>query len=111
MFTIKHIDADGNEFAIEAASYEIKRERHDGKPVLLRLMTYDTLYRDGNYSGFWVGVATQGTPASQCIYVMNQHGATIATMTFDAVPDDYWHERGDGMGGNGDNNTRMAQAA
>lgn len=94
MFTIKHIDGTGGEFAIEAESYSIEFERNEGKSDLIRFLAYDAPYREQNYKAFWVGVReTGGNPRSldsQSIYVMNRYGATVASVHFEGVPSDYW---------------------
>jgi hypothetical protein len=90
MFTIKHIDESGDEFAIEAASYSVKRERRAGMPDLIRVMTYDTQYQDQSYSGLWAGIPPQGGLNSQTIFVMNQHGATVSKICFEEIPQSYW---------------------
>lgn len=90
MFTIKHIDASGNEFAIEAASYAVTRERNAGKPDFIRVTTYDTQYQGNDYTGLWAGVPAHGGPGSQCIFVMNQHGSTVSKVHFEDAPADYW---------------------
>lgn len=82
MFTIKHVDALGNEFAIEAKSYEVQFDRPAN---LVRIMSYDTAYRDGNYTGLWVGSPRDhGLPDADTVYIMNRAGATIARHHFDA---------------------------
>ena len=78
MFTVKHVDSKGNEFAIEAKSFEVTT---DGG--LFRLMTYDEPYRGGSYKGLWVGKGHEiGLPETDAIYVMNRFGSTIAKYHF-----------------------------
>lgn len=89
MFTVKHIDRDGSEFAIEAESYEIRHDRKDG---IVRILTYDNKHRDGNYTGFWVGVPCGMSLPENTIYIMNRTGSTIATAHFNEVPADHWGE-------------------
>ena len=80
MFTVKHIDNLGNEFAIEAASYEVA---FDHPANLVRIMTYDQPYRNGNYTGLWAGVPHDHRgPDTESVYVMNSKGATIAQHHF-----------------------------
>lgn len=78
MFTVKHIDADGNEFALECRCYDVTR----GAQGETRIMTYDTAYRDPNeYTGLWCGKRVDFAPIGGLwtIYVMNRFGSTIAT--------------------------------
>ena len=80
MFTIKHVDSRGNEFAIEAKSYEVQ---FDHQADLVRIMTYDTAYRDGCYTGLWAGTPhDHAGPDTDTIYVMNRAGATVARHHF-----------------------------
>ena len=80
MFTVKHVDHLGNEFAIEAASYEVA---FDHPANLVRIMTYDQAFRDGNYTGLWAGVPHDHRgPDTDSVYVMNGHGSTIAQHHF-----------------------------
>lgn len=78
MFTVKHIDADGNEFAIECRSYEVTK----GKDGCTRIMTYDTPYRTPNeYTGLWAGKPVDFAPIGGLwsIYIMNRFGSTVST--------------------------------
>ena len=82
MFTLKHVDSLFNEFAIEAESYEVAL---DNAANLIRIMSYDTKYRDGNYTGLWVGTPCDyGGPDTDTVYIMNRHGSTIAKHHFHA---------------------------
>ena len=90
MFTIKHIDQYGGEFAIEATSYSVVREHVDGKKSLVRLLAYDTPYRTDDYIGLWVGVEAKDSLPTNSIFIMNRHGSTIAHVSYDEMPDDYW---------------------
>jgi hypothetical protein len=89
MFTIKHIDENGNEFAIEATSYAITRERRANAPDFIRILTYDTPHQSNDYTGLWAGIPPQGGLASQTIFVMNRYGSTVTKIGFDATPADY----------------------
>lgn len=81
MFTVKHMTATGGEFALEARSYEAYTDEY-GK---FRFMTYDSAYRDGNYTGLWAGSPRHGAaPGVDTIYVMNSAGSTTACHHFDA---------------------------
>lgn len=80
MFTIKHVDPQGNEFAIEAESYEV---HWDNQADLVRVMTYDTKHRDGDYTGLWVGIPARGAgPDKHTVYVMNRYGSTVTAVHF-----------------------------
>ena len=82
MFTIKHVDSLGNEFAIEAESYEVAFEHQSN---FVRIVTYDNKFRDGCYTGLWAGIPhDNGGPDVETIYVMNSRGSTIATHHFKA---------------------------
>jgi len=90
MFTVKHIGRDGNEFAIEAESYEIQHDRQEG---IIRVMTYDSKARDGNYTGLWAGVPRGDTIPENTLYIMNQAGATVSTICFNNIPENHWGEQ------------------
>ena len=100
MFTIKHIDPNGNEFAIEAESYEVQWDRDCD---LVRVMTYDAKHRDGNYTGLWAGVPARssncaGIDDKHTVYVMNRYGSTISTVHFvDTPPDHYGIQQSDDL--------------
>lgn len=85
MFTVKHVAPNGDEFAIEAESYEVQ---WDHQADIVRVMTYDQKHRDGNYTGLWVGVPARSgnrmVPdfATHTIYVMNRYGATVSTVLY-----------------------------
>lgn len=89
MFTIKHIDEVGNEFAMQAQSYTVRQEQvvAGGEPFM-RFQSYDTPYADVNYTGLWTGI--KNPLGAQQIFVMNQHGATVAKINFDSLPSDYF---------------------
>lgn len=93
MFTVKAVDADGNEFAIEAESYEVQWDREQN---LVRVMTYDQKYRDGNYTGLWVGVpAPDPAPLSvHRIFIMNRYGSTVSTVYYGDIPPDHFSGAG-----------------
>jgi hypothetical protein len=80
MFTIKHVAADGSEFAMECASYYVDRTEHEGR---FRFRTFDTPYRTDTFSMLWAG---DGPHTSEhlpdTIYVMNRDGATVAKYCF-----------------------------
>lgn len=89
MFTIKHVDLDGNEFAIEAESYEIQ---WDHQAEMVRLMSYDQKYRDANYTGLWAGRPARGNELSHdTVFVMNRYGSTITSLHF--IPNRQGEER------------------
>lgn len=83
MFTVKAVDPDGNEFAIEAESYEVQWDRGAD---LVRVMTYDAKHRDGNYTGLWAGVPARGLVPTFKVFVMNRYGATISTVYYSEIP-------------------------
>lgn len=93
MFTIKHVDPEGNEFAIEAESYEIQWDREND---LVRVMTYDLKYKDGNYTGLWVGVPPRGTPSLSVhrVFIMNRYGSTVSTIYYNDIPPDHFSGAG-----------------
>ena len=86
MFTIKHVDSYFNEFAIEAESYSVELgSGNAGGPGIpkFRFLTYDTKWRDNNYTGMWAGdPCDYKTPDTDTIYVMNRNGATVAVYHF-----------------------------
>ena len=86
MFTIKHVDSHFNEFAMEAESYSVDLGRHPMHELgyePMRIMTYDSKWRDNNYTGLWVGDhCDYKTPETDTIYVMNRNGATVAVYHF-----------------------------
>lgn len=92
MFTVKHVAPNGDEFAIEAESYEVQWDR---EADLVRVMTYDQKYRDGNYTGLWVGVPARGRndpspPDVHAVYVMNRFGSTISTTWYREAPEGHF---------------------
>ena len=79
MFTVKHIDQNGNEFVMECASFSVAKDEQG----LTRLTTYDTPHRSGDYSGLWAGEAVSSYPmAAWHVFIMNRFGATIGDYHF-----------------------------
>jgi hypothetical protein len=88
MFTIKHIAANGHEFAVEAVSYSVEPlpfENVEGTVggFDIRIMGYDQPHMSGDSVGLWYGRKECGPGlGNDAIYVMNSKGATIASHYF-----------------------------
>jgi hypothetical protein len=81
MLTIKHIDADGNEGLVECHSFKRER-RYDG---FIQYMAFGELPLPNDYIATWCGDEEQRVKPDlnrQTLYVMNRHGATVATYYF-----------------------------
>ena len=88
MFTIKHVDPQGNEFAIEAESYSVQWDR---EADLVRVMSYNDKVRDAhNYADLWVGVPARPSNCNglekHTVYVMNRYGSTVSTTHYVDIP-------------------------
>lgn len=81
MLTIKHVAADGTEGLVECHSFT-REQRSDG---FIQYMAFAERPLPNDYIGTWCGDEerrTSDTFLDQTIYVMNQHGATVATYRF-----------------------------
>lgn len=81
MFTIKHIDINGNEGIVECESF-VRERRDDG---FIQYLAYGANPLPGEYRASWCGDEEQRTSAltnRQTLYVMNRFGATVATYRF-----------------------------
>lgn len=80
MFTIKHIASNGDEYGLEAHSYQIKRDA-DG---VSRLLTYDKITSpDDAHTSVFTGDRQHGAgPDTHSAYVMNRFGSTVATFHY-----------------------------
>lgn len=81
MFTIKHIDPRGMEFAVECVSYAV--EPVADCPGDVRIMGFDDNHMSANHVGFWYGRRTGRTLGVNEIHIMNRFGATVASHYFD----------------------------
>lgn len=84
MFTIKHIAPNGHEFAMECASYAVEplEPVNTSDEQRFRLLTFDTPYRQDEYSMMWAGCRSGRYPGAEELHVMNRFGATIASHYF-----------------------------
>jgi len=76
MFTIKHVDASGDEFFIQAKRF-LRQRRGDG------FMQYLAYHDDpAAYDTTFCGDETPGTLHTQALYVMNEQGRTVQSYHF-----------------------------
>lgn len=81
MLTIKHIDQNGDENISQCHRF-VRERRHDG---FTQFLSYGEHPLPGEYIFSWCGDEEQRTDSlvnRQTIYVMNQHGSTVATYHF-----------------------------
>ena len=84
MFTIKHIDESGREFAMACASYSVEplEPVRCSSEQRIAVKAYDTPYMQDEYSMLWVGERTSRRPDSSELHIMNRYGATVASHYF-----------------------------
>lgn len=81
MLTVKHINTDGNEYLVECHRF-VRERRNDG---FTQFLAYGEKPMPGDYIATWCGDEEQRTstaPNRQGLYVMNQHGSTVASYHF-----------------------------
>lgn len=81
MFTVKHINIDGNENMVECHQF-VRERRSDG---FTQFLAYGENPMPNDYIATWCGDEEQRTSSlenRQTIYVMNRYGATVATYHF-----------------------------
>jgi hypothetical protein len=75
MFTIKLVEP-AREFAVECEAYAFV----EGEDGVARLFGYETPYQTEEYKAFFAGInAGHAGPGTYSAYVMNRHGATVAS--------------------------------
>lgn len=87
MLTVKHIRADGTEFASEYGSYTAGPCQMSDGSRRWEYMAYQTPYAQREYSTMWAGHPTSRRPGVEELHVMNRYGATIASYYF-TLPDE-----------------------
>lgn len=81
MFTVKHINIDGNENMVECHQF-VRERRNDG---FTQFLAYPENPMPNEYVATWCGDEDRHTSTlenRQTIYVMNRFGATVATYNF-----------------------------
>lgn len=82
MFTIKHIDSQGSETAIECQTYDISQDQRFGLGGVM-VCAYDTPFRTSENIGCWLGMRQwQRRPGDHEIHIMNSRGATVSSVYF-----------------------------
>lgn len=86
MLTVKFINRDGDEIIRECFAVVADRTEHDGSP---RVLVFDEapMHGNANHSGIYIDTrdddeadaCTNGIYSGPVLYVMNRHGATVAT--------------------------------
>jgi hypothetical protein len=90
MFTVKAINADGSEFAMECASYNIEplEPLRTSGEKRFAFKTFDTPFAQDEYSMLWTGRRCANWPGANAIYVMNRFGSTVASVFYEDEDDD-----------------------